>query len=419
MRKRNWTATVTATARRGATLVLVAVMLLVLGGMAAFAVELSRVYSGVNELQTGADASALAAGLRMQRFPAASPAAGTVAFASSNNAFNSPVTISGADVVGGFWDPDARTFTPAAWAAANAVRVNVSRTTGMGFGRLLGLNSMTPLRRGTAWIANQKTVDCIKPWGIDITYMNTLLGQPLTTQAGVEALRVATTTLGGQQSVTIIARPDITTPPGSVAPTTFSALTNPNNSSRKAYQNALIGLSCGDGTGDYTVGGTESSYGQQPGNGAGDVPQTTANGVTLNLPGQQGNGGVVTCSYGAITDATCYDPVTGAAGVTVTIAGLTSRGVNDVVLGMVLEFRLMCVFRGDYTGNGNSNNINWSPGTARAAESCPWLAAYRTPAGNFVQGTIVGFPMVGQARTGPGNGLGNTIGTSQKLVLVQ
>ena len=52
--------------RRGATAVLVAILIVVVGGMAAFAIDLARVYTGVNEMQTGADASALAGAIQLQ-----------------------------------------------------------------------------------------------------------------------------------------------------------------------------------------------------------------------------------------------------------------------------------------------------------------------------------------------------------------
>ena len=77
--------------RRGATMVLVAVLIVVMGGMAAFAVDLSRIYSGVNEMQTGADAAALAGALRLQLIAAANPVGGVQAFGASNSAFGSAI----------------------------------------------------------------------------------------------------------------------------------------------------------------------------------------------------------------------------------------------------------------------------------------------------------------------------------------
>jgi Flp pilus assembly protein TadG len=396
--------------RRGATLVLVAVMLLVLGGMAAFAVDLTRVYSGVTELQTGADAAALAGALRLARTPGVSAAVGTVTFAASNRAFGSPVALNTSDVEGGFWDPAAGTFVAGAWTNANAVRVTAQRSSSLAFGGFVARPSVTPIRRAVAWVGNQASRDCIKPWGIPLTYVNTLLGQAITTQAGVEALRALTATTAGQYQMSVVAGPNISNPRGTPnAPaTTFLALTG-SNSSRKEYQNAIIDLNC-EGTADYTVGGTDAQIQTQPGRGDGDIPRTTARAIELNLPGNQGNGGVATCATQVGNDASCINPLTGEVGVTVTVAAATSTGVNSANLDVLMGYRLMCVFRG---GNGNQ------PGGSSNAESCPWLASAGQTANNFVQGTLVGFPVATQAATGPGNTLGNTIGTAQKFVLVK
>lgn len=369
--------------RRGATLVLVAVMIILLGGMAAFAIDLARVYGGVNELQTGADAAALAGAHRLQRIPATSAAAGIITFGAQNKAFGSAITLANGDVEGGFWDPSNGSFTAQAWtlASTNAVRVTARRQTNLGFGGLLGVSSITPFRRGVAWIANQATLDCIKPWGMPLTYVNTLLGQSLTTQAGVNALRNLGRTLAGQQQLTIVAGPNINNPRGSpnTPPTTFLALTGAN-SSRKEYQNAIIDLNC-EGTADYSVSGGESQIQTQPGQGNGDIPRTTVQAVELNLPGNQGNGGRQTCRAQIGNDATCYDPATNAAGVDLTVAAVTQTAVNSADINVLMGFKLMCVFRG-------SNQ----PGSSSNSETCPWLTAAGLTANNYTQGTLVGYP---------------------------
>lgn len=73
-------------ARRGSTLVLVALFSVVLVGMAAFAIDVSRLYVGVNELQTAADATALRGALYLQRSPGTDGSADMVLFAGSNEA---------------------------------------------------------------------------------------------------------------------------------------------------------------------------------------------------------------------------------------------------------------------------------------------------------------------------------------------
>lgn len=408
-------------ARRGATLVLVAIMLLVIGGMAAFAIELAGVYGGVNQLQTGADAAALAGALRLQRTPGVSVASQTSTWATNNTAFVRAVRVLPSEVLGGFWDPAASTFTAGSWTTANAVRVTARDTLVLPFGAIAGTSSVAPWRSGVAWIANQATRDCIKPFGMSTTFINGLLGTSITSQAGVEALRTAVSTLAGQQSMTIIAGPLGSTVTGNPPTSNFLAITDPVSSSRRAYQNAIIGQNC-EGTSDYDL--TSAGTNIQPGGGAGDVPQTTRNSVELDLNGQQGNGGVATCAPQVGNDATCFDPATNTAGVTITVAAVTQSSVNTATINTFLSFRLMCVFRGARNGGGNGNgngngNTGYVNGSASTSESCPWLAAYRAPANNFMQGTLVGFPMPSAAVTGPGNTLGNTISTAQKLVLVR
>ena len=383
---------------------LVAVLIVVSGGMAAFAIDLARVYSGVTELQTGADAAALAGAHRLQYNPGTNATSSTQSFAANNSAFGSPLALDGADVEGGFWDPSAGSFTAGPWASANAVRVTARRSTGLGFGRLLGIPQLTPARRAVAWIGNQASQDCIKPWGIDVTYLNALVGQPITTAAGIAALRTQSSTLAGQQALTVVAGPQLASNrPGRVPPTIFSAMTGANNSSRKSYENAIRSTSC-EGTADYTVGGAESI---QPGQGLGDLPRTTADAVEAAAQ---------TCkTRSGSSDATCYDPSQqgNVAGITVTIGATSPLSTNSVTLNALVGFQLLCVFRGS-TANGNGPNQASIPG-----ESCPWLAAAGLPANDYVRGTIVGYPLVTVAKTGNGNGLGNTLGPAQRLVLVQ
>lgn len=403
--------------RRGATAVLVAVLIVLVGGMAAFAIDLARVYTGVNEMQTAADAAALAGAIQLQR-SGTSPVSVVQTFAGNvdNKAFGSAISLPTADVVGGIWDPSNGSFTASTnWAANNAVRVTTRGTPTMAFGRLMGRSTVTATRSATAWIANQTTRDCVKPWGIDASYINTLLANPITTQAGIAELRARTTTTAGQQQLTIIAGPDGNVA-GNVLPTRFQALTG-NNSSRRQYQNAIIDQAC-DNSLDYTA---NAATQVQPGNGGGDIPRTTVSAVELTLNGNQGNGGVQTCrAQVSLDDATCYIPGTGTevAGPTVVVSAVTPAPGNSSSATIVtfMQFRIMCMFRGGgVQGNGNQ------PGTARATEVCPWLQAYRVPAGNYIQGTLVGYPLPAVALNGNGNTLGNTStpGAAQRIILVK
>ena len=391
------------TARRGATLVLVATLIVVIGGMAAFAIDLARIYSGVNEMQTGADAAALAGAHRLQLRNGRSPVGGVLAFAASNSAFGSAIDLDDDDVEAGFWNPYTSTFSSTSWALANAVRVTTRATPTLAFGRLLNRGSLTATRSAVAWIANQSARDCIKPWALDVAYLHALLGTDLTGQDGANVIRARNRSLAGQYSMTVVAAPNISTVVGTPAPTTFAALTSPGVRV-KEYDNAMVGENC-NGLTDYVANTDESTVPIQSGLNSDHVPWTTIQTVELN-----GYAGVKTCGFRGPDDATCYDPTSvTTAGVTVGISAGTQVAPTTTTVQALLEFKLMCVFRGQPLIRGS----------ARATENCPWLTAAGLAADNYVQGTIVGYPINSVALTGPGNGLGNSISSAQKLVLVK
>ncbi len=402
--------------RRGATLVLVAVLLVVCGGMAAFAIDFARIYSGVSEMQSSADASALAGAHHLWKTRANATTA-TQTFATSNSAFGTPVSLAAGDIAAGIFTPGSGTgtFVAGSWTTANAVQVTVARTANTSFARLLGLASLTPTRRAIAWIGNQASQDCIKPWGIPTSYLTTLLGGTSpTTQAGIDLIRAnnGANAPSGQYAMTVVVGPNVNNPRGSprVPPSVFLALTGAN-SSRKQYENAIIGQSC-DATADYTVGTGEATIQTQPGQGNGDIPRTTANAVEGNVNGNPPNVQVTCKPQTNFRDATCYNPALpgNVAGVTVTVAAVTSTGTNSADINMLMGFKLMCVFRG---GNGNQ------PGDTSVQEVCPWLTSAAKPDNNYTQGTLVGYPVALAAVTGRGNTLGNTLSLNQKLLLVR
>ena len=102
---------------------LVALLIVVLGCMAALGVDFARAYAGANELQTGADAASLAGAKQLQRNPTYAGAQLTQAsvVAGSNTAFGSSITLVNGDVEVGFFDPDAGSFSPGG-GVTNAVR---------------------------------------------------------------------------------------------------------------------------------------------------------------------------------------------------------------------------------------------------------------------------------------------------------
>ncbi|MEN9817588.1 MAG: putative Flp pilus-assembly TadE/G-like, partial [Gemmatimonadota bacterium] len=112
--------------RRGGTLVLVAVLLTVLVGCAALAVDLARAYGVRTQLRTVADAAALSAATDLARTaPQGDAVARALQLRSGNRVGGTVLGDAGmgaGDVVPGTWDFTAGAFTPSAWAAATAVR---------------------------------------------------------------------------------------------------------------------------------------------------------------------------------------------------------------------------------------------------------------------------------------------------------
>lgn len=140
--------------RRAATLLLMALSLLVLFGFAALAVDLGDLYAIRAQLQVTASASAAAAALDL---PDESTAATTaVTFAESNMpASGNGDVVSAADVVTGNWDKDTRTFT-AGGTPVNAVHVTAHRDSSSGnavgtyFGQFLGVFETSVTATATA-----------------------------------------------------------------------------------------------------------------------------------------------------------------------------------------------------------------------------------------------------------------------------
>lgn len=128
--------------RRGGIAVLAALSAPVLAGFAALAVDVGNAYMVRTELQSTADAAALAAAAKLPSTAAALAEARTIAAENLPAAKHGNVLADG-DLLIGTWDPGNRTFS-AGGSAPNAVRVTLRRSTANGnplptfFGRLLG-----------------------------------------------------------------------------------------------------------------------------------------------------------------------------------------------------------------------------------------------------------------------------------------
>jgi len=147
--------------RRAATLIFAMVMLMVILGMVAFAVDVGYMMLLRTQLQVAADSAATAAAAHMGvGFNKVAEMADR--FANYHAAGGKKVALKPSDVELGLWDFEKRTFTPTQ-TAANAVRVTARRDRSpngeapLFFGRICGLDSFDVSARAVA-MANPRDI---------------------------------------------------------------------------------------------------------------------------------------------------------------------------------------------------------------------------------------------------------------------
>jgi hypothetical protein len=131
----------------------------------AFAVDLSRLYVLRTELQTAADAAALAAAMRLNGDYARAEASARSAV-QANPALGGAADVDAVRI--GTWDAKDRTFHAGAELdTADAAQVTVARTTTYLFGRFISDGPIRITARATAWAgAPAARSDCVTPWFI-------------------------------------------------------------------------------------------------------------------------------------------------------------------------------------------------------------------------------------------------------------
>ncbi|WP_075071546.1 pilus assembly protein TadG-related protein [Gemmatimonas phototrophica] len=413
-------------ARRGATLVFVAFLSVVLVGVAAVAIDMSRLHTGYNELQTGADAAALRGALQLQRNRGVSPADSVTRFALLNQALSDSIRVPGDSILPIFWDPEVspNASVLGAWDDANAVQVTAPRAGGLLFGRLLSAGTANVGRRSIAWIANITRVECPAPWGFPLSELNyKLFGTIDSTNVSVNSYDRLLDTLrnGGALSISMVFRPSDATDVDPSAP--FEAIDD-DNVNMNAYRDQIADGSTCAAASSAAIDTAESF----PGKGGGAVPKKTADGAHGGPGGS--TGGRSLCEQatpgggpgrgGPAKRADCY-PVgsnfSGSPGVTVSVSWIRdpAPGGRSAVVKTLSGFRVMCVFQGKNSGE------------ADPAERCAWYSSMvdagyaATPAmpNQFSAGTIVGYPVELGETLGPGTALGNAPSLGQRLILVR
>lgn len=260
--------------RKGIFVVLFGLLFMVLMGAAAISIDMSRIWTMRNELQTAADAGAIAGAVQLtppHNKNRARDSAETVAL--MNRALYDVVTVDAVEL--GEWDDDARTFT-ANVNPPNAVHVVVSHGTNKLIMGALGIAAPRVHARATAWAnAPINNSNCIRPWSIPyvllMSKINDKRGIPNTaenltrpfTDEDRDSLAVMSDSArtfklkmgSGNGNQTTVEDP----PPGSEAPGNYQAVklprkrsadgtVNPDGippqSGADAYRDAIAGVVC-------------------------------------------------------------------------------------------------------------------------------------------------------------------------------
>jgi Flp pilus assembly protein TadG len=151
--------------RRGATLVLVAIMMVMLVGIGGIAIDYSRMYVYQSQLQNAADAGAHSGAVDVMNGHTLTAQATAVTTANLN-----PVDEAGAvvasDIVPGTWDYTTHAFTAGAWATATAVKATSRYSANYTLGRIFGGTSLDLTKVAIAALGYRSKSACLKPFGV-------------------------------------------------------------------------------------------------------------------------------------------------------------------------------------------------------------------------------------------------------------
>jgi hypothetical protein len=259
----------TLRSKRGATLVLVAIMMTVLIGFAGIAVDASRLYVMRAELQTAADAAAIAGIVEVNDKRPANATTIAIQYATNNVVEHTAPTVAASDVEPGTWDFATNAFTTlGTWTdpALNAVRVTAHYPGSYTFARVFGGTGQTVHARAIGAVGYVSTTSCLKPWAVSYQTMLDALYPPAGTKDPTYNLTAQDIqTLAGMSSpanlVTLLNGTTNQLTNGNIAQVqTYTG--NANNASYKAAISGCANLPIGPGTilnGDPGAGAGQSA----------------------------------------------------------------------------------------------------------------------------------------------------------------
>lgn len=168
-----------AGARRGATLVLVAVVITLLVSMAGLAIDASRMYAFKSQLKVLTDAAALAGALELKRGSSGELVqAEAVALKNANRVEGFHIAdLVEADVVPGEWSMQTGSFTPKPWSEASAIQVTARYEAEWSLARIFGRTSTVIVERSVASLG-RASAGCVKPFILPYRALLTAAGHP-------------------------------------------------------------------------------------------------------------------------------------------------------------------------------------------------------------------------------------------------
>jgi Flp pilus assembly protein TadG len=148
--------------RRGSIVVMVAVLMVVLLGFGAFAVDVAQMQAYKSELRRTADAAALAAAKQLLDNPSTALSMAS-AYVTDNSVMGSTAEI--VEVAYGVYNPLNSSFTAVVPAVANAFRITVRSSGDFYLAQLIGGRDFAVHATATAWLPVSGT-PCAAPWSL-------------------------------------------------------------------------------------------------------------------------------------------------------------------------------------------------------------------------------------------------------------
>lgn len=165
--------------RKGATMVLIAVVMAVLMMFSGIGIDFGRMYSYVAQLKTLTDAAAHAAAIEL-RNGGTEPDAQARALALKPQNRVDGLNIAAMDAVDiepGTWDYSSRSFVTTVWASATAVRATARYNATWSLARIFGVSNRLLTQQSIAALGSIGSSSCMKPWAVPYTNMLQTLGR--------------------------------------------------------------------------------------------------------------------------------------------------------------------------------------------------------------------------------------------------